>query len=222
MEALISFFDINNIFFTFLGYDISYLEFAGTIFNLACVILAAKRKISSWPIGLIGVILFGVLFYKINLYADFIEQIFYFITGIWGWYMWNKTKNEDTLEHKTSYNSKKQNIFWLIGIVLSSLGLGLFMSNIHSILPTLFPEPASLPYLDSITTIMSFVAQILMMQKKVESWWLWIAVDIIAVGLYWYKQVPFVALLYAIFLVNAIYGYLGWKKSAKLGTNEEK
>ena len=60
---------------------------------------------------------------------------------------------------------------------------------------------------------MSFAAQFLMMRRRLESWVLWIIVDVIAIGLYWYKAVPFVALLYLIFLVNAVYGFVAWRKA---------
>ena len=60
-EAVLSFFDVNNTFFTLFGYSISYLEFTGTLFNLASVILVARRSIWNWPVAIIGVILFGIL-----------------------------------------------------------------------------------------------------------------------------------------------------------------
>ena len=88
MDVINAFFSVNTIAFTILGYSISWLELVGTIFNLVCVILAARRNIWNWPIGLIGVMLFGVLFYQINLYADVFEQVYYLITGISGWYLW--------------------------------------------------------------------------------------------------------------------------------------
>lgn len=64
MELLQAFFDVNNTAFTLLGYQISWLELVGTIFNLACVILVARRNILTWPIGIIAVVLFGALFYS--------------------------------------------------------------------------------------------------------------------------------------------------------------
>lgn len=215
METIIQFFDINNIFFTFLGYPISYLEFSGTVFNLIAVLLAARRNILTWPFGIIGVILFGVLFYKINLYADFFEQIFYFTTGLWGWYLWQTTRRIDKDDAKIGIttNSSRVNLYWFGGIVTATALVSFLLFNIHSWLPTLFPNPASLPVLDAVTTVASFAAQILMMRRKLESWWLWIAVDIVAIGLYWYKEVPFVSLLYLIFLINAFYGYYAWRRS---------
>jgi len=216
MEYIQAFFDINTIFFSLLGYDISYLEFVGTIFNLVCVILVARRNIWTWPIGIIGVLLFGILFYQINLYADFFEQIYYFITGIAGWYIWHKTR-KDPSDQKVAItkNSTKTNLYWLGGIGFFSVILTYVLLNIHLWLPKLFPIDASLPALDATTTIMSFAAQYLLIKRRVESWYLWIAVDIVAIGLYLYKDVLFVSILFAIFLVNAFYGLYCWNKAMK-------
>ncbi len=216
MNALLQLFDINNTLFTFLGYQISYLEFIGTLFNLACVWLVARKNIWNWPIGIIGVIFFGILFYQINLYSDLIEQIYYFITGFWGWYLWAKVRRPDNEnEVRVERNSTRANIMWIVGIAVASLLAGWAMSHVHEWAPAVFPEPAALPLLDATTTIMSFAATILMMQRKLENWVLWILVDIIAVWLYWYKEVPFISLLYFLFLCIATSGFIGWRKSLR-------
>jgi nicotinamide mononucleotide transporter len=210
-----AFFDVNNTFFTILNYPISYLEFFGTIFNLASVYLVARKKIWNWPLGIIGVILFGFLFYQINLYADFAEQIYYFITSIIGWYAWAKAKKPKDADEDIVVltNTRQQNLRWAGGIVVVSFIAGWALSHVHTWLPSVFPEPAALPYLDAGTTVMSFAAMILMIRRKLENWVIWIMVDIIAIGLYWYKQVPFVALLYLIFLVLATNGYVTWRRT---------
>jgi nicotinamide mononucleotide transporter len=41
--------------------------------------------------------------------------------------------------------------------------------NIHTILPAIFTEQASFPYLDALTTIMSFTAMWLITHKRIES-----------------------------------------------------
>lgn len=210
-----AFFDVNNTLFTILNYPISYLEFFGTLFNVASVYLVAKKKILNWPLGIIGVILFGFLFYQINLYADFLEQIYYFITSIIGWYAWAKAKKpeheEDDIVVLT--NTRRQNMAWAGGILALSLLAGWALARVHLWLPAVFPEPAALPYLDAGTTVMSFAAMILMIRRKLENWVIWITVDIIAIGLYWYKEVPFVALLYLVFLVLATDGFITWRKT---------
>lgn len=213
MSALLQLLSVDNTFFTLLGYPISYIEFVGTLFNLAAVWLVARKNILNWPMGLVGVVLFGILFYQINLYADLLEQVYYFITGVLGWYMWQSSKKQsgDDASIVIRRNSRRENVTWLGGIVVLTAVGTWAMSNIHVWLPTFFPEPASLPLLDTGTTIVSFAATILMMQRKLESWILWIAVDVIAVWLYWYKEVPFIALLYFIFLCICINGFTNWR-----------
>ncbi len=218
MEQLLQLLNVNTTFFTIFNYPMSYIEFFGTLFNLACVWLVMRKNILNWPIGIIGVILFGILFYQLNLYADLFEQGYYFITGFIGWYAWYTSKKTrvDTEEKITvTRNSLKQNIGWLAGITVFTLIGTWAMMNISTWLPTLFPVPASLPLLDVWTTVMSFAAQILLIQKRLENWVLWIVVDIIAIGLYWYKGVPFVAMLYAVFLVLATSGLITWYKALK-------
>ena len=217
MNTLLNLLNVNTTFFTIFNYPMSYVEFFGTLFNLACVWLVARKHILNWPVGIIGVVLFGALFYQLHLYADLFEQFYYFFTGFWGWYAWStarKAKDEPD-QIVVKQNSLKTNLMWLGGIgIFTLIGTGV-MVNLDNWFPTLFPVAASLPLLDVFTTVMSFAAQILMIQKRVENWILWVLVDVIGIGLYWYKGVPFVALLYLIFLVLAAGGFKTWLKTLK-------
>jgi len=218
MNAILNLLSVNNTFFTIFNYQMSYVEFFGTILNIATVWLLVKKNILNWPIGIVAVILFGALFYQLNLYADLFEQGFYLVTGFWGWYAWTKAaKKREAKEEKivVERNSTRGNMLWLGGIAVFTIIGTWAMSNIHLWLPSLFPEPASLPALDVLTTVMSFAAQILLVFKKFENWILWVIVDVIAIGLYWYKGVPFVSLLYVIFLVLASKGLISWYKALK-------
>ena len=172
---LSDFFSVTNIAFDVLGYQISWLELSGTIFNLAAVILAARRNILTWPIGIIGVILFGFLFYQINLYADMAEQVYYFITGVIGWYLWAARTNSKDDHNKVTITTMplSHNLMWVGAILVSGIALGLVIANIHLWLPAQFPTPADFPILDSITTTTAFAAQYLMMRRKLESWYLY-------------------------------------------------
>ena len=208
--------DVNTTFFTVLDYPMSYLEFFGTIFNLLCVWLVARNNIWNWPIGIVGVVLFGVLFYQIQLYSDLFEQFYYLITGFYGWWAWwyyrqdKKQAKEKVL--KISHNSQIHNLIYLGIIIISTFALTAFVSNIHIIFPNIFPVAASYPFLDAFTTVLSFVATILMIYKKIECWYLWIFVDIIGVWLYFAKGVVFISLLYFIFLILASKGLYNWLK----------
>ncbi len=215
--TLQTFLGVDTIFFTVLNYPMSYIEFFGTIFTGWSVYLAAKNKVLTWPIGLVGIILYGFLFYQIHLYSDLLEQVYYFITTFLGWYLWLKPKNvleTDVENHELKVGSLKKSQFlpWGLAIIVFTLFLGLLMSNIHTLLPAYFPVAASFAYLDSFTTILSFVATIFLAQRKLETWHLWIVVDAIGIWLYNQKGVAFLSLLYLAFLINAFYGLAKWNK----------
>jgi nicotinamide mononucleotide transporter len=86
----------------------------------------------------------------------------------------------------------------------------------------MFPEAASFPYVDALTTVMSLVAMWLMARKHIESWFYWIVVDLIGIWLYFVKDVKFISLLYVILLVMAIRDLINWRKAGAQLSNEKK
>lgn len=210
------FFSINTIMFTFWDYQMSYLEFFGTIFNLWCVYLAARNKAANWPIGIVGIILYLFLFYQIQLYSDLFEQVYFLLMSFYGWYVWSMIDKDSKTkpQSKVGTNSPKANLVWLAVIIIGTGLLTVFTANINKLWPQYFPLPASYPFLDAFTTVMSFAATIIMARRKIECWYLWILVDIIGIWLYFAKGVKFISLEYVIFLLLAAKGLLDWRRQA--------
>lgn len=207
------FFDINSIFFEVLGYEMSYLEFFGTIAGAIAVWLSARANVWSWPIGIINVILFFFLFYQVQLYPDMFLQVFFFVTNLMGWWRWTHPRpEEEDRKHELQVsfmNPKQFIIIGLIGVTGTFLS-GAFAENLHGIFPRIFNQPSAFPYLDSFVTVMSIITTFMMIQKKVESWIIWIIVDIVATCLYFAKGIKFVGLEYLIFCFIAAYGLWNW------------
>lgn len=209
--SVLTYFSVENVMFTLFGYQMSWLEFFGTILNLLSVYLIARKNMFTWPIGIAAVILFAMLFYQIRLYADFIEQLYYLFASIYGWWLWTKAKGVQH-ERDTLWSDKKM---LAISVVFTLVASGLFskvISNLHIWLPSFFTEKATYPELDSFTTVASFVAMLLMAHKRIECWIYWLVVNVVGVWLYFVKGVVFVSALYAIFLVLAIIGLRNWLK----------
>lgn len=215
--GITNFFSVNTIFFTLWEYQMSYLEFFGTIFTAWSVWLAAKNKVSTWPASIIGIVLYGFLFYQIQLYSDLLEQGYYFVTAFWGWYLWNHLDRERDIHSTITKSTYKQNLFSLFALVILTTALAKFMENIHIYFPVLFPIPATFPLIDSFTTVLSLIATIYLAKRKIENWYLWIVVDIIGVWLYYEKGVVFLSVLYLCFLINALYGLYKWGKQLAYG-----
>lgn len=87
--------------------------------------------------------------------------------------------------------------------LVTTIGIGAFFR---------YNTDASLPYVDSLTTSMSLIAQWMIARKKIENWLLWIVADIIYVGMYLYKHLYLTGFLYFIFIILAIIGWRQWKK----------
>jgi len=204
-------FDINRIFFQILDYPISYVEFIGTFFGLISIYLATKPNIFTWHTGIVNEIFLFILFFQVQLYADMFLQIYFFIVTLYGWYNWKRKTNEikiSTLKQKT------QIILFAI-ILISTILAGFLFKNIHSLLPQFFKIEASYPFADSFVMVLSIVATVLLARKKLETWILWITVDIVCVVLYLKKEIYFLSLEYLIFLFMAIYGLFHWNKKRK-------
>jgi len=213
-----SFFDITNIFFELWGYEMSYLEFFGTIAGFIAVWLASKANIWSWPIGLINVTLFFFLFYQVQLYPDMFLQLFFFVTNLMGWWRWTHPRpfEEDSKsELRVSYMPLRQIMILSLTGLAGTFLFGSLASRLHEWFPIVFSIPSAFPYLDSFVTVMSIITTFLMIQKKIESWILWILIDIVASYMYFMKGIKFVGIEYLVFCFIAAFGLWNWMREYK-------
>lgn len=205
--------DIENIAFRIFGYDLSYLELFGWITGTIAVALSARANLWSWPLGLVNVTLSFFLFYQVQLYPDMFLQIFYFITNILGWWRWANPKKEEEDRKKqlkiSFMTTKELLVAGVIGLTGTFL-LATFASRLHEWIPSVFSKPSAAPFLDSFITVMSILATFYMIQKKVESWVIWLLVDIVCTYLYFVRNIKLYSFLYLIFCGIAIYAIWNW------------
>ena len=208
-------FDIDSIFFTVLGYPMSYLEFFGTVTGAVATWLSAKAHLWSWPIGMVSVVIFLFLFYQIQLYPDMFLQVFFFITNVLGWWEWThpKTGEEDRRNELKITPLSTKNFAILLGAgVLATGVLGTIAQNLHAWFPVLFSQPSAFPYLDSFTTVMSIVATFLLIRKKLECWYVWLLVDVISTYMYFTKGVKVLGIEYGFYCLIAFVGAWHWTR----------
>lgn len=208
-----SFFDIRNTFFTAWGNPVSYIEFFGVVAGAIAVWLAAKANILNWPLGIVNIILFFFLFFQVQLYPDMFLQAFYFVTNVIGWWRWTHPRpgEEDRrAELKVSFMSRRHRIIVLIVGAVGTFIFGGMASRLHEWLPAVFNLPSAYPYLDSFVTVFSVITTFLVIQKKIECWILWILIDIMATGLYYFKGIKLASLEYLAFCFIASYGLWYW------------
>ena len=203
-----NFFEIKNIAFQIWDYPISYIELLGTLFGMFSVYFASRANILTWGTGIVNEIFLFILFFQVQLYADMFLQVYFFIVTIYGWYYW-KTNIAKKIISEINFRNK---MLLTAAIFIFSLLSGFLFSNIHVYLPEYFKVKAAYPYIDSFVMVSSIVATVLLAKKKIENWYLWIAVDLVCVALYFKKGIYFLSLEYFIFLGLASYGLYHWKK----------
>ena len=189
--------------------NIDHLELAGLVFGLLAVWFLIKQNILTWPAGIIYVFISFVIFWRIQLYGDFLLHIFFLVLNVYGWFYW--VKGSEKAELPVSSLSLKDNLM-LAG--LTGVGIfvfGYFLEQLPSLISGL--EPASVPYWDATTSIMSVTGMWLTTRKKIENWYYWLIIDIIASVIYIYKGIYFYSFLYAVYILMAVWGYREWKSS---------
>lgn len=180
---------------------IDFTEACGFVTGAICVWLVTRENIWNWPIGLVNNLFFAFLFWRTRLFADMGLQGVYLILGIWGWWQWLRGgENHSRLE--VTRSTRKERIAIVLFLIFGTWGLRELLVALNG----------AAPFWDSLTTILCLAAQYLLCQKRFENWWLWIAADIIYVPLYFQKDLPLTAVLYAGFIVLCVIGLFRWKK----------
>ena len=182
----------------------SYLEWAANILTALCIYLAGRNKVLTWPVGIIATCLFGALFYKAGLFADSLLQVFFIATGIIGWMGW---KNNKIVEEIPTHIDVKKFVLYSVIAIIVAIAYGYFL--LYRVADTF---DAYVPFVDSLILTLSILGQLLLMRKKIETWMVWIVVNIISVPLYFSRDLYLTSFMYSLFLINAVVSYFYWKK----------
>jgi nicotinamide mononucleotide transporter len=175
----------------------SPLEIVAVAFSLAGVWLTAMRKPLCWPVGLVSVLLYAKVFFDAKLYSDLLLQGFFAGMILYGWHGWRKGALDAGGVVEVGRVSPRG---WIAGFVAGAAGtvaLGALMAHFTD---------AAVPWLDAGLTSFSLVSQYWTARRWIETWWLWIAVDVIYTGLFLSKELYLTAVLYALFVGLAVRG----------------
>ena len=181
----------------------SPLEIIAAIFGAIAVYLSARENIWSWPTAIVNVGLYAIVFYQARLYAEMGLQIVYLVLSIYGWYNWLYGGAQRAVLNVSRASLRTLALLVLI-IAAGSFVLGNTLATSTN---------AVLPYLDSTLAVTSLAAQWLMTRKVLQNWLLWIAVDVVYVPMFISRGLLATAVLYAVFLVLAVLGYITWRRS---------
>jgi nicotinamide mononucleotide transporter len=192
-----------DVIFSWIGDN--YFELIAAGLGFIAIFLQIRQNVWYWMVSIIMVSMYIYIYIDAKLYADMSLQVYYLVISIYGWYMWlfGSTIND----HKTSLrvsstSSRLRVILSLLSIVLFFL-IAWFLIHFTN---------SDLPYWDSFTTSLSFIATWMLARKKIENWLIWIVVDAVSVGIYIYKELYPTAVLFLFLTVLAWVGYRQWQK----------
>jgi nicotinamide mononucleotide transporter len=189
----------------------SPLEWTATVAGFICVYLLIKRSIWSFAFGLLQVSIYAWIFYEVKLYSDMLLHLFYIGFQFYGWFIWRQAQDEGG-HVRVLWGTPKEYLLWVIAAVVSTYLVGFMMTQYTD---------ASLPYADAFTTCTSLVAQWLLSRKKLFNWAFWIVVDVVAIWVYWQKQLYPTSALYLCFLFMAIVGQWQWHRAWQKASHDQ-
>lgn len=183
----------------------STIEIAAFVLGVVNVVLVVRRSIWNYPFALVMVALYARLFFEAKLYSDALLQFFFFAVNLYGWWAWRRAAASEgaiIVERMTM----RARIAWTAGTALAILIWASLLQRYTD---------ATLPWWDATVAIVSVAAQIMLSRRLLENWVLWIAVDILSIGLYAVKELWLTMVLYMVFLLLAVWGLADWRRTER-------
>ena len=179
------------------------LEIVASLFGVISVYLSARENIWSWPTALVNVLLSVPVYFAARLYSDMGLQFVYAALSLYGWYEWLYGGENRTELPVSRVPRGRIPLLAVIAVATTAL-LGTIAWRYTN---------ASWPNLDATLTAVSLIAQWMMTRKLLENWAIWIAVDVVYVGMFIYKGLYLTAINYGVYLALAVLGYVAWRRS---------
>jgi len=217
----------------------NYIEIFGAITGIIYVFLEIRQNIWLWPVGIITSAVYIWIFFSGKLYADMGLQGYYLVISVLGWYWWvrkrmmrggegerwrsietKRLRDEGTEASKLPSREgqgvgfeeterlKVSRLKLRTGITLSVVFTLLF-SVMWLVLDRLTDSPV--PGWDSFITSLSIIATWMLARKIYEHWFLWIIVNTVAAGLFFFRGLYPTTLLYIIYLIMSFAGLKAWR-----------
>lgn len=187
------------------------LGIIASLTGVSCVILCGMGKLSNYIFGTINVVLYAIVAWKAKYYGDvMLNLLYYFPTNFLGFFVWSKHINQENNEVYKKRMTLKQDIALIIISVVGVLGYSYILKCLGG----------NLPIVDSMSTVFSVIAQILMIKRFVEQWVIWIIVDIVSV-IMWIAaffnggESVAVLMMWSVYLANAVIMFVKWSRESK-------
>jgi nicotinamide mononucleotide transporter len=181
----------------------NWVELISAVLGLVYVLLNIKEIPWAWPVGIASVALAVIVSWDATLYWDMVLNVIYVVLSFYGWYQWLHGGRKNS-ELRVSRIQTRPLLFWLTLASLLTVLLG-WLSDQYT--------DSDIPYWDAATTTFSLVATYFLARKYLQNWIMWILIDAVYVGVYYYKGLYAYMVLFGLYVVLAWVGWKEWKKS---------
>lgn len=186
----------------------SWLNIVAGLAGVVSVVLCAKGRTLFYFIGFIQTFTYLALAWQNKFYGEVLENLFYFVTMIWGIFEWkrNEIKNEDGTEDVAAL--KFTPVMWLLSVFFTFAAtyiMGFWLESIGS----------AQAYTDAATNVLAVFAQILMVKRYREQWLWWLVIDVLCIKMWFVAGNWSMVAMYVAWTINAIYGWYNWSKLNK-------
>jgi len=194
--------------FTLWASPISWLEIVAFVLSIAMVLCNFRVNPLAWPLAIVASALYGLLFASSRLYGEASLQLLFIMVAFWGWWQWLRGHGADGTPLRVHVLAPRARM--AIGaLTLAAWPLLGWLLDRHT--------DSDVPYLDALPTVGSIAGQFLLGRKLVENWPVWVAVNVVSVGLFAFKALWLTVILYGIFAVLALAGWRTWQRLASHG-----
>lgn len=177
------------------------LELLANALNALSIFLAGRNSVHTWWVGILSSLLFARVFASARLYADVTLQLFFVGSSFLGWARWRR--GADGVMRPIRRTPWRALVAMALAGAAVALGYGWLLHRFTD---------AYAPVLDSAVLVLSVVGQLLLVARRLESWWCWLVVNTICVPLYAARGLWVTAVLYLSFWVNAVVTLRRWRR----------
>ena len=185
------------------------VELAGFVLSLAMVYCNIKEIHWGWPMAILSSALYGLVFWNSQLYGEASLQVMFILGAFWGWHQWRKGTQSNNPEMQ---KASALQISQLSRVELKQTAAATLLAwPVLAYFLNRYTD-SDVAIWDALVTSLSLLGQYLLAKKKIENWWVWLAVNIITVGLMWVKSLWLTSLLYVLFAILSYVGLKAWRK----------
>lgn len=177
------------------------LEVSANLLNGLAIVFAGRNSWHTWWTSIVGCALFAVLFYQSKLYADVVLQGFFIITSVVGWHVWRR--GAAVPERPVTRTPPRLLVLAMLSGVVLAVVYGIALQRLTD---------AAAPFADAAVLAFSIAAQLLLTQRYIETWPLWLLVNTIAVPLFASRGLLLTSVLYAGYWVHALVAWRHWAR----------